>query len=193
MSSRAIDNLELICRAQTGDTESLAILADQVRRRVYAYIRRVTLQDDLAADLTQDTMVSVLRAIGELKEADRLWPWVFRIASNKISQHYRRESRRSTQVLPESTTCKRSREKSVGDVLTELAQSETAAMTRNALAGMNERQRIVIRLRFYEGLSHSEIARLLDCSELATRTALWRAKCVLVHKLKRTLGVRVAQ
>ena len=58
-------------------------------RRVYAYIRRVTLKEDVAADLAQDTVVAVLNHLSGLRQHDRFWPWVFRIANNGIRQHYR--------------------------------------------------------------------------------------------------------
>lgn len=176
--------LGLIEQARAGHAESLATLAELARERVYAYIHRVTLREDLAQDLTQDTLVSVLASVGTLEQASRFWPWVFRIASNKIKQHFREEGRRRAVPLGDQEVCELWGDQA-SDGLTETARSELIALTRVALAGVSERHRAVLALRFFENLPHTEIARILECSELATRAALFRAKHAVAHELKR--------
>ena len=67
----------------------------------------------------------------------------------------------------------------------EAAEGELAELTRMALTGVSERHRAVLMLRFLEDLPHSEIARVMECSELATRATLFRAKNALAGELKR--------
>jgi RNA polymerase sigma-70 factor (ECF subfamily) len=184
MATQSTVQLDLIEQARAGNAESLATLAEVVRERVYAYIRRVTLQEDLAQDLTQDTLVSVLASVGTLEQVSRFWPWVFRIASNKIKQHYREEGHRRVAPLGDREVCEPAGDQA-SDGLTEAARSELIALTRVALAGVSERHRAVLALRFFEDLPHTEIARILECSELATRAALFRAKHAVSHELKR--------
>ena len=54
---------ELIRKAQSGDSDSLATLAEVVRERVYAYINRVTLNEDKSQDLTQVEMTGALGCV----------------------------------------------------------------------------------------------------------------------------------
>jgi len=185
MTREASDHLKLVGQARAGNAEALAALAEQVRERVYAYIHRVTLRAAIAADLTQDTLVSVLESLGALKQTERFWPWVFRIATNKIHQHYRDEARRRTVPMTEPTSLGSSSLGESGDTLSSLADEELARLTRVALEGVSQRHRAVLVMRFFEDLPHTEIARILKCSELATRAALFRAKSALAHELKR--------
>ena len=93
-------DLALLRQARAGHRGSLDTLAALVGERVYAHVNRVTLDAELAQDLTQETLLEVHRSLDRLREEDRFWIWVFRIASNKTRQHFRLESRR--RMLPMS-------------------------------------------------------------------------------------------
>ncbi len=176
---------ELLLQARAGDGSSLDALTERVRPRVFAYINRLTLDEDLAQDLTQDTLLAMVSSLGKLEQIERFWPWVFRIATNRTRQHYRQAARHRMVALPdEQVYLPADAERSPG-ALTNLADDELASIARVALSGLSERHRAVLTLRFYEDLSHSEIAEVLDCSELATRAALFRAKNAMAGELKR--------
>jgi len=190
MTESGSAHTELVRKAQAGDSDSLATLAELARERVYAYIHRVTLNEDKSQDLTQETLVAVLQSIGTLRHVERFWPWVFRIATNTIRQHFRRDSRRKTVQMPEITeTQLPARPDGHGDGLASLAGLELAQITREAMDEITERYRMVLALRFFEDLPHSDVARAMECSELAARTTLFRAKHALVKALKRR-GIR---
>lgn len=169
-------------KAQAGEQESLAALAGVAREKVYSYLNRVTLDPELAADLTQDTVVAVLQSIGGLKQQDLFWPWVFKIASNKVRQHFRHESLRKTASLSMVEDVAQPGEKAVAS---ELSRSELAEITRAAMARLPERYRMILALRFYEGLPYNQVSDSLECSPLAARATLLRAKNALKRELRR--------
>lgn len=185
MAELETEQLELICRARAGDAEKLSTLAELVRQRVYAYINRVTLNPETAQDLTQDTLMSVLGSLDKLEQVERFWPWIFRIATNKVRQHFRETARHRTVQMVDEQAVSAPRAGRPPGVGSDAEQGELAELTRAAMAGMSDRHREVLTLRFYENLSHSEIARVMECSELATRAALFRAKSALAGELKR--------
>jgi len=82
---------ELIGRVLAGDDPSRDILFRLVEQRVRAYLNRVTLNREQAADWTQDTILSVLAGLPDLRDVDRFWSWVFTIATNKARQQMRRQ------------------------------------------------------------------------------------------------------
>ena len=177
---------ELVCEARAGDAESLGTLAARVSERVRAYLNRVTLDQERSQDLAQDTVVAVLESLGTLRNVERFWPWVFRIASNKARQQYRFEARRRAlqmSAIEESHLPMSSdgREEGPGRLL----RKELGELTREAMTQVSERYRMVLALRLYEGMPHAEIARALGCTELSARATFFRAKHALMRELRR--------
>ena len=83
--------IELIRKAQRGDKRALDRLAELAANRLRVYVYRLTLADDLTQEIVQETMLEMCRILGKLKEADKFWPWLYGIATNKIRRHRRTE------------------------------------------------------------------------------------------------------
>jgi RNA polymerase sigma-70 factor, ECF subfamily len=181
---------ESIRRASAGDTGSLRQLADLVYRRVYLHIRRVIPDPDLAADLTQDTLLRVLRSLCHLRDPERFWPWVCTIASNATRQHLR--SRRRRQVLFSTMTqgwlAEQPARDRHADSRTQEDKDELVAWTRSAMDRINERYREILSLRFFEEKSYDEMAASLGCAPVTARTLMFRAKNALRRELAASAG-----
>jgi len=68
------DYIELVKQAQLGDGESLDSLAGLVRGRLYAYVYRITLEEDLTQDIVQESMLEMFKVFRDLERSDRFWP-----------------------------------------------------------------------------------------------------------------------
>lgn len=182
---QAVVDSELVRGAQRGDQKSLDALAMLVRERVYAYLCRTTLDSNAAEDLTQDTMVAVLRSVACLRQVERFWPWVLTIASNNVRQQCRARSaaRIAQNRLRES---KQSEAKDSHDPTTEAdcLRAEWSSLMRVAMERINHRDRAVLALRTYNNMPYAQIADLLGCSHLAARVAFVRARRSLVEALR---------
>jgi len=175
---------ELIQKALAGDAGSLERLTALARVRVYSYLHRITLDEHEAEDLTQDTLVAMLKSLGSFAHIDRFWAWVFAIATNSARQHYRSKAvRRTAQMASLDDVPTQPPSKSGGDGLNSLAHKELGELTRRAMSQLKERDRMVLALRFYEEMSHAQVAGVLGCSEVTARVSFLRAK----HALKRAL------
>jgi DNA-directed RNA polymerase specialized sigma24 family protein len=77
---------KVVGTVMAGHNPSLDNLVVQVRTRVYAYLRRVTLDENRADELTEATVIAVLESLGGLGR-EPFWPWVLRIATIKAREH----------------------------------------------------------------------------------------------------------
>ena len=77
---------ELIRQAHLGDQQSMNQLAQLVQGRLFAYIYRLTLNYDLAQDLSQETLLRMVESLKELKQVEQFWLWLYRTAMGKV-QH----------------------------------------------------------------------------------------------------------
>jgi RNA polymerase sigma factor (sigma-70 family) len=175
--------IELIRRAQSGDHPSLEQLSEQVRERLRTYVYRLTQQDDLAQEITQETLLEMCKVLGKLKNNDRFWPWLYGIAVNKLRRHYRTEQ--TQRRLAISSARRRGRLKDRQDGLENLVSEELKQIVSGAMKKLRTRHKAVLIMRCYDGMTHSEIAESLGCSEFSTRMLFLRAKKALQRELSR--------
>ena len=180
---KTVDHVRLVERAQLGDKESLDRLAELAEERLRVDIYRLTLQEDVAQEIVQESMFKMFRMLDDLKEAHRFWPWLYRIAINKMRLYYRGEKRRRTvtaSAVAEKAACGSSEQAMAGAISTELKDIVLGAMRR-----LKPRYRTVLTMRCYREMEYSQIAESMGCSEFAAKMLFFRAKKSLRKQLSR--------
>ena len=71
------------------------------------------------------------------------------------------------------------------ETLLRVSRQELGDLVKAAMTRISARQRVVLALRLYENLSHTQIARTLGCSELSARVTFFHAKRVIQRELHR--------
>jgi RNA polymerase sigma-70 factor (ECF subfamily) len=130
-------------------------------------------------DLHQDMLVAIWRALPGLKDADRLKAYVFRIARNRAVSHVSRRAR-----VPRDESLVEDRVSGHACPYEEAEQSERQRRLRQAVHSLPLGQRETVTL-FLEGLSHAEIAEILDISENNVAVRINRARTHLSRRLSR--------
>jgi len=168
----------LLDRAKAYDPEALAELYDRYAPRMYAYIYRRVSDAALAEDLTSELFLRVLRAIrNERVWRDSFLAWLYRIAHNLVVDVYRRQP-------PPLISLEDAPAQAAGD---DPAQETLEAMDRERLQAAVRRltpdQQQVVALRFGEGLTARETARIVHKTtgavEALQRRALAAIKRIL--------------
>jgi len=174
---------ELVLRIRQGDEVARDRLAACVRGPLQAYVYRITMRDDLTQDIVQESMLEMLKILGKLNEADRFWPWLCKIAMNKVRNHYRIQGRRKRAVISKANI-ERSMDASRGE-LENLVAEEFKQIVRSALDMLQPRHRAVLSMRCYENMSYAQIASIMEASELNVRLMFYRGKRQLERHLSR--------
>ncbi len=140
------------------DRDAFAVLFAYYAPRVKAYMLRLGAGAALAEELAQEVMITVWRKAGlfDRRQAS-VSTWIFRIARNRRIDVFRRAKRpdldpEETMILPAGVEAPDAR----------LEAMETETRVRAAMRDLPEEQVNLLKLAFYEGLSHSEIAGKLD-------------------------------
>jgi len=89
---RTETDLELVKRAQQGDSEAFAALFHAHKCRVYSICMRMTNNTAQAEDLTQDAFLQVFRKLSTFKGNSALSTWLYRIAVNTVLMHFRKKA-----------------------------------------------------------------------------------------------------
>jgi len=176
--------IEFVKKAQLGDVESLDLLVQKTRVPLKAYVFRITLRDDLTQDIVQETLLEMFKVIGKLNKADRFWPWLCKIALNKVHRHFRTEKRHKVLLMEQYESGEHRQKRQEG--LTNLVGQELKQVIMEAMSKLKMRYREVLSLRCYEQMEYSEIAELMNCSEFNARVTFCRAKKALQKQLSRS-------
>ena len=178
-----LDQIELIKRAQCGDRQCLEQLARQAKDRLHTYVYRLTQQEELAQEIVQESLFEMCKVLGKLKKADRFWPWLHGIATNKLRRHYRTE--RTQRNLAAASTERKGSMKDRQDGLERLVGDELKQIVWSAMQKLRTRYKAVLIMRCYDGMAYSDIAEAMGCTEFSTRMLFLRAKRSLQRELSR--------
>ena len=154
--------------------------------RLFAFVRRTVVDEHLAEDLTQDVLAHVHRALPTYDPERELKPWLFKIAANKLRDHWRSRRHRDTrEEIALETEDGGSRDPGV-DLApsSDLVQGELVGEVRRAIDELPEGMRLVVLMRAFEGLSFEEIGEALDRNDVAIRKRYSRALEVLRGRLE---------
>ena len=167
---------ELIARTLvTDDRAAFGLLVQRHQSAVRHFLRHLTRGDTaLADDLAQETFVQAWRSLARFQGGSTFTTWLLGIAHN----HWRNARRRQRDHTPLDVA--------TGENLTVAATTDTSDLQHDlatALRELSADEQLVLHLGFHQGLSHGEIAALLDWPLGTVKTHLARSKEKLRHLL----------
>ena len=141
-----------------GHRQTYETVIDAHYPSVYRFLLFLTGQPHLAEDLTQEAFTAAWAAADRFQGHASIRTWLHRIAYNAFVDAQRRRARDGalTQQLGDR------RPRTVADPVSELLAAEQLSRVHQALGGLDADDRAVLLLRYVEGLSHREIAQVLN-------------------------------
>jgi len=174
---------DLIEGCRRGERDAFRALFETYQDRIYSIALRFSGNEALAMDIAQDTFLKLFSSIGEFRGDSSFGTWVYRLVVNSCLDHKRR-SWRLIPIAAEVMAVLRA----PGDTLHGLLHSEMRGRVRSAVEKLPAEQRIVVVLRYTEGLAYEEIATVLGCSMGTVASRLNRAHKALGRRLSHLKG-----
>lgn len=157
----------LIRLAAEGDATAIRSLYDRYAPRVFAVVRRIAGDDDLAQDYAQEAWIRAIRALPSFRGDARFSTWLHRIAVNAALQAVRKAETR------------RKREGPVPDQIP-IAPGHRDSLLQErlerALDGLPQGMRRVLILHDVEGYTHEEIGDVLGVTAGTSKSQLFKAR-----------------
>src|ERR1043166_903103 len=173
---------QLLTSCRRGDESAWEALVNRYQRLMYAIPRRAGLDDDQAAEVFQEVFTTLFQKLNDIDDPDRLHAWLVTTAKRKT---WRLISKGRFTAQMQGADDDDSAAEELGSIPDEaplpdetLLKLEEQHRVRTALAGLEERRRMLLTLLFYESetRSYSEIARSLGISEGSIGPT--RARCL---------------
>ena len=183
----------IVQRVQSGDVAAFDALILKYRARVYGVVYNMTSNREDAADLTQDAFIKAFQSIHRFQAQSSFFTWLYRIAINSTLTHLRKAKLRTffsfEKITDEDKTAQ------LVNQLTEKKGADRDLFIRELQEKLNEammklsiNHRTVVTLFEIEGLSHEEIAEVMECSVGTVRSRLHYAKQLLQAELQQYMN-----
>ncbi len=150
----------LLERLKQRDPQAMAELYDRFGRVVYAVIARIVRNGAVAEELTQEAFLRAWNRSGDFDEGrGKLSPWLLTIARNRAIDYLRSKERQQLGTTLELAALERVT--LFVDTENRMIDQQEAKRIRESFAKLNENQRRVLELAYFEGLSQAEMAQQL--------------------------------
>ncbi|NLC57237.1 MAG: sigma-70 family RNA polymerase sigma factor [Armatimonadetes bacterium] len=154
----------LVRRCQDNDEAAFDALFHRHLNRVYALVCHYVGNPEEARDLTQEVFVRVYAHIRSFRGQSAFTTWLYRIAVNVCLEQQRKAARRRSHAafvpLDDVDRALSTEEEGPMD---SVVRQETRERVQQAVGDLPEAHRLVVSLRYFQGLSCKEIAEILDC------------------------------
>jgi RNA polymerase sigma-70 factor (ECF subfamily) len=169
---------ELMLRVKEGDGASFAILLEKHRSPVIHFLYRMVQNQAVAEELAQEVFLRVYRSRESYEPTAKFTTWLFRIATHLALNSLRDgKNRRFEERLEDDSSETPARQVSDQRPTVEQNMVYQARLdeVRRAVAMLPEKQRAAVLMHKYEEMEYSQIAKVLNCSESAIKSLLFRA------------------
>lgn len=173
-----MDDRALVAALVSGDPRGLEGAYRTYSDRLYTYCRGLLRDADAAADAVHDTFVLASQRAGQLREPDRLRPWLYAIARNECLRQLRGRARQVPLAEAGDVSAPEI------DPVTGLRAAEIQELVWAAADGLNPGDREVFELAIRHELPAPDISDMLGVSVAHAHARLSRAR----GQLERALG-----
>jgi RNA polymerase sigma-70 factor (ECF subfamily) len=183
---RTCSDVELVKRAQRGETEAFADLFHAHKARIYSICLRMTNNTAQAEDLTQDAFLQVFRKLSTFKGNSALSTWLYRIAVNTVLMHFRKKALKQVSLDEPSSHDATMVKREYGSRDSRLSGAVDRITLARAIKDLPTGYRTIFLLHEVEGYEHQEIAKILSCSVGNSKSQLHKAKLRIREFLAQT-------
>src|ERR1700736_2050269 len=180
----ARSDVQLMLDVKAGDEQSFALLLHRYRSPLVNFLYRMVRNREQAEDLAQEVFIRVYRARADYVPSAKFTTWLFRIATNLALNSLRDHRYERLEVsldAPVTSDVEEGEERPMDvadkhpNIEQHLVEDARKKLIRHAIEKLPEKQRAAVLLHKHQELDYNEIAKILECSESALKSLLFRA------------------
>jgi RNA polymerase sigma-70 factor (ECF subfamily) len=184
VAAMARSDVQLMLDVKAGDERSFELLLQRYRTPLVNFLFRMVRAREEAEDLAQEVFLRVYRARKDYVPSAKFTTWLFRIATNLALNSVRDNRYQRMEVsldAPVTVDAEDGDEKPLDiaekhpNIEQYLVEEARKKMIRHAIDKLPEKQRAAVLLHKYQELDYGDIAKILECSESALKSLLFRA------------------
>jgi len=162
---------ELIMEAvKGGDLQQASLLFERYHKRIFNFLARMTIDRDLAEDLTQNVFLRIIRYRTSYRSGAKFQSWIYQVARNVFSDHYQAHKNRFSDFVDVEK---------VSDHITDSSESEDMdekeKLLHQSMARLTEEQRELLVLTRFQHMKYEDVAAIMDTTVANIKVKVHRA------------------
>lgn len=165
-----VSDTALMLKVKAGDIDKLGLLYERYHRMLFGFFWRMSGSVETSEDLVQTVFYRILNKRTQFKGKGKFSSWMFQIAHHLWADYYKKHHR-----MDLKDDMERWEQKEGLSTDEQIEREEKLRQLRTALHALSDDKKEVLILSRYQGLKYNEIARILDTTEGAIKTKVFRA------------------
>ena len=162
---------ELIMEAvKRGELQQATLLFERYHKRIFNFLARMTMDRDLAEDLTQNVFLRIIKYRTSYRDGNRFQSWIYQVARNVFSDHYQSHKNKFSDFVDVE---KISDHMAEGEDSEE--QDEKERLLHRSMAKLSEEQRELLVLTRFQQMKYEEVAAIMDTTVANIKVKVHRA------------------
>jgi RNA polymerase sigma-70 factor (ECF subfamily) len=162
---------ELIMEAvKSGDLQQASVLFDRYNKRIFNFLARLTMNREVAEDLTQNVFLRMIKYRNSFKAGNKFQAWIYQIARNVFSDHYQLHKNKFKGFVEVDK---------IGETLVESEESweqeEREKILHKSMALLTDEQRELLVLTRFQHMKYEEVAMMMDTTVSNIKIKVHRA------------------
>ena len=170
----------LVRRSREGDSQSMGLLYEQFKGRMFSLAYRYTYNAASAEDLLQEIFIRVFTHIETLDKDEAFAGWMYRIAVNTCLSYLRSNKKMLQQSVPLSSI-----EYTVGEDTQNVSEKMLEKPLEEAIQSLPTKLKSVFLLHDVQGFKHREIAQMMGCTVGTSKSQLFKARMKIRKKIEK--------
>jgi RNA polymerase sigma factor (sigma-70 family) len=170
-TSEALMTDELIMEAvKNGNLQQASVLFDRYHKKIYNFLARMTMDRELAEDLTQNVFLRIIKYRSSYREGNRFESWIYQVARNIFSDHYQSSKNQKSGFIDVEK---------MGDTIIDhedgARQEEREKILHRSMALLSADQRELLVLTRFQHMKYEEVAVIMETSVANIKVKVHRA------------------
>lgn len=162
---------EMIMEAvKRGELQQASLLFERYNKRIFNFLARMTMDRDLAEDLTQNVFLRIIKYRNSYKDGARFQSWIYQVARNIFSDHYQAHKNKIAGFVDIEKVSDHMPDSEESDLW-----DEREKLLHQSMAKLAEEQRELLVLTRFQHMKYEEVALIMDTTVANIKVKVHRA------------------
>jgi RNA polymerase sigma factor (sigma-70 family) len=153
-----------------GELQQATLLFERYHKRIFNFLARMTMDRDLAEDLTQNVFLRIIKYRNSYREGNKFQSWIYQVARNVFSDHYQAHKNRFSNFVDVEKVSDY-----IGNSEDSEEQDEKEKILQRSMAKLTEEQRELLVLTRFQQMKYEEVAAIMDTTVANIKVKVHRA------------------
>lgn len=153
-----------------GELQQATLLFERYHKRIFNFLARMTMDRDLAEDLTQNVFLRIIKYRASYREGHRFQSWIYQVARNVFSDHYQAHKNKFNDFVAVEKISDHMADREESE-----EQDEKEKLLHQSMAKLTDEQRELLVLTRFQQLKYEEVAAIMDTTVANIKVKVHRA------------------